>query len=66
MTIPRPFGASGTNHEVAEVELDKLLVNWQKKHGLKDFEVVDMVLRHGLNLYLRGQCHDYANDIKSK
>jgi hypothetical protein len=54
------------NHEAAEAYLVELIEFLTKEYELQDFEVVDMVLRHGLNLYLRGQCHDYADDSQSK
>jgi len=54
------------NHEAAEAYLVELIDFWAKEYELQDFEVVDMVLRHGLNLYLKERCHDYANDSQSK
>ena len=56
MTIP--------NHEAAEAYLVELIEFWQAQYELQDFEVVDMVLRHGLNLYLKERCHEQINPIR--
>ena len=54
------------DHEAAEAYLVELIEFWQAQYELQDFEVVDMVLRHGLQLYLKERCHDYADDSQSK
>jgi hypothetical protein len=52
------------NHEAAEAYLVELIDFWAKEYELQDFEVVDMVLRHGLNLYLKERCHEQINPIR--
>jgi hypothetical protein len=42
--------------EAAEAELGKILEEWQTKHELNDYEVVDIVLRQWLHYYLRSYC----------
>jgi hypothetical protein len=42
--------------EAAEAEFGKILEEWQTKHELKDYEVVDIVLRQWLHYYLRSYC----------
>jgi hypothetical protein len=52
------------DYELAELKLDEALARWQKKHELKDFEVVDIVLRHWLSIYHRERCMSEAKDVQ--
>ncbi len=51
------------DYELAEVKLEEMVNKWQRKYDLRLFEVVDMVVRLGLQLYLKERTQSEVNHV---